>query len=115
MAAALSATAARVLSPRSSTSPRSTWCRSAGIPKNYWQSLKKNKEYFLLLLPTFFNETKISFIFVLCYLVLLMKIQWKSMRKLLLASPLLIALIIGLFYAYLDFTDQDADRVLSYE
>lgn len=84
-------------------------------PDNYWQSLKKNKEYFLLLLPTFFNETKISFIFMLCYFVLLMKIQWKSVRKFILAAPLLVVLLVGLFYAYLDFTDQDADRVLSYE
>lgn len=81
--------------------------------KTYWQNLRDNKVLVFLILPTFLNETKISFILFVCYFLLLMRVNWSLLRKIIVALPLILVCIAGLGYVYLDVTDQDADEVLS--
>lgn len=82
---------------------------------NYWRSLWKNRIYVFLLLPSFFNETKISFILLLLYFVLLMKVDRSMIRKTIIASPFLLVAFTGLGFVYLKVTNQEADVVMSYE
>ncbi|MCM1354843.1 MAG: hypothetical protein NC212_00385 [Staphylococcus sp.] len=80
---------------------------------NYWRGLADNKLYIFLLFPTFLNETKISFIFLLAYFLLLLKVEKKTLGKLFLALPLI---IIGMFvsgYVYLSVTGQTVEKVFS--
>ncbi|MCM1519893.1 MAG: hypothetical protein NC098_03830 [Lachnoclostridium sp.] len=84
-------------------------------PQNYFSSLWENKKYIFLLLPTFFNETKISFIFLILYFILLMRINFGMVKRILLMSPIIVILFLGLGYIYLSVTDQKADEVLSEE
>lgn len=82
-------------------------------PNHYILSLKRNYIYILLLLPTFLNETKSSFIFLFLYFILLMRIDRKIIIRIALLTPLLTALFMGLGYIYLNVTNQKADTVLS--
>lgn len=83
--------------------------------KGYFRNLWNNFILIFLLYPSFLNETKISFIFLLCYFLLLIKLDRTAVRKFAIAIPALFALLAILFPVYLDVTDQDADRVLSEE
>lgn len=83
--------------------------------KSYFHNLWNNFILVFLLYPSFLNETKISFIFLLCYFLLLMKLDRTAVRKFVVAIPALFAILAILFPIYLDVTDQDADRVLSEE
>lgn len=83
--------------------------------KSYWQNLRANKVLVFLFFPTFLNETKISFIFFACYFLLLLRIDWSLLRKLMLASPRIFVGVLGVGYVYLSVTDQEADYVLSYD
>lgn len=75
--------------------------------KNFIVNLKANKIYFILLLPTFFNETKISFIYILVYFALLFPIDKKYISRFIVMSPfLLAAMLIGVF-AYVQTTGND--------
>lgn len=82
---------------------------------SYGANLWKNRILIFLLYPSFLNETKISFIFLICYFLLLLKIDKTAVRKFLIAIPALIGVLAIVFPIYLDVTDQDADRVLSKE
>ena len=70
----------------------------------YFQNLMANKEYLLLLLPTFTNETKASFVFFLFFFVLLMHIDRKFVIRLILASPLFLAGVAGVIALYVFLT-----------
>lgn len=83
--------------------------------KGYFRNLWNNFILIFLLYPSFLNETKISFIFLFCYFLLLIKLDKAAVRKFIIAIPVLFAIIAILFPVYLDITDQDADRVLSEE
>lgn len=85
------------------------WDASKGYFRNLWD----NSILIFLLYPSFLNETKISFIFLLCYFLLLIKLDKAAVRKFIIAIPVLFAIIAILFPVYLDVTDQDADKVLS--
>lgn len=78
-------------------------------------SLRRNYLYFLLLLPTFFNETKASFLYLVAFFLLLLPLKIKMVKQLIWILPLMLVVISGLGILYLKVTDQDADRVLSYE
>jgi hypothetical protein len=78
---------------------------------NYWQSLKDNKLYIILLFPTMLNETKSSFVLLFFYFVMLYRFEWQKLGKLLMLIPLLIIASLGLGYAYLSATNQKADEV----
>lgn len=82
---------------------------------NYFGSLLKNWRYIVLLYPSFLNETKVSFIMLIAYFVLLIKFDRKLIIRMFIAIPLGIASFIGLGALYLNITNQDADKVLSDE
>lgn len=77
--------------------------------------MAKNKVYVFLLYPTFLNETKISFLFLLAYFLLLLKFEWKTVFKLLVSTPMIIVGMIGAGVAYLGITGQAMEAVFSEE
>ncbi len=82
---------------------------------HYLLSLRNNKDLIFLLYPTFLNETKVSFIFLGIYFLLLYRFEWQTIRKLLIALPITIVVFTGLFYLYLNLTNQNKDVVGSSE
>ncbi len=80
---------------------------------NYWVGIRDNKIYFILLLPTFLNETKISFIFLMAYFLLLLKVEWKTVFKVLVSIPLIIVGMVGAGLAYLTITQQSFEDVFT--
>lgn len=81
--------------------------------KNYFHNLWQNRVLVFLLYPSFLNETKISFIYLVVYFILLIQLNRTAIIKIALAVPILILLMFGVGSFYLDVTNQDADRLLS--
>ncbi|MDE6130471.1 MAG: hypothetical protein K2F74_02660, partial [Muribaculaceae bacterium] len=82
---------------------------------NAWKSIKENKEYLILLYPTFLNETKISFIYLMLYMLLLIKFDRTVWIKAVFLFPVFGMVMALLFSVYLDVTDQEGDEVLTWE
>jgi hypothetical protein len=80
---------------------------------NYIESLKKNWLYIFLLYPVFLNETKASFLYLAVYFLLLYKFEIKTVGKLLIAAPLIVAGVVGLYNIYLVATNQQDVDVAS--
>ncbi len=80
---------------------------------DYFGSLRRNWKYIFLLYPSFLNETKVSFILLAAYFVLLLKYDRKLMVRMTYILPLSVVVFIGLGSLYLNVTRQEADRVLS--
>lgn len=80
---------------------------------NYFASLRKNWKYIILLYPSFLNETKVSFILLAAYFVLLLKYDRKLMVRMTYILPLSMLVFWGVGSFYLNVTRQEADRVLS--
>ncbi len=80
---------------------------------NLGRSFAKNKENLILLYPTFLNETKVSFILLLIYIVFLFKVDRRMMMKIAVAIPIGIGVLIGLGALYFSATNQRSDEVLS--
>ena len=76
---------------------------------NYFAELMRNKQYILLLFPSFLNETKVSFVFLLCYFLLLVKIDAKVMIKMTFVAPLVLVLMIVVYNIYLSATGNKDD------
>lgn len=81
----------------------------------YLHSLMENKRYILLLYPSFLNETKVSFILLAAYFLLLVKFDRAFLIKTLYIVPLSIVGFIAVGNIYLNVTGQDADELLSYD
>lgn len=81
----------------------------------YWHSLRENWIYIFLLFPTFLNETKVSFILLLAYFVLLVKFDRTLVIRLIYIVPLCVVMIIGSFVAYIAATNQQVSTFLSAE
>lgn len=77
------------------------------------RSFAKNKENFILLFPTFLNETKVSFILLLIYFVMLFKLDRRMMMKIAISVPVGIGALIGVGALYFSATNQRAEQVLS--
>lgn len=77
--------------------------------KSYISNLLDNKWFVVLLFPTFLNETKISFILFLMYFVLLAPINWKTVKRIFLFSPLIFVGLLLLGWAYFAATNQDPE------
>ncbi len=79
-------------------------------PNNLFRSIMANKWLVILLLPTFLNETKISFILLLLYFVLLIPFNRTMVKRLLLMTPAaIVAAVLG-FYVYTAvLPDEDSD------
>ena len=58
-------------------------------PKHFMASIINNYKYVLLLLPTFFNETKISFVLLVLYFILLMPIDKRLFVRSLIVMPVM--------------------------
>ena len=76
-----------------------------------WQSFKANRRYFLLLYPTFLNETKISFFYLLIYIFLLLRFDRKFIKRLIVGLPLTVGLFVGLGYIYESVTNLSVTRL----
>jgi len=80
---------------------------------NFGRSLWVNRKYVLLLLPTFFNETKASFLLLICYFVLLIKFDRKAFIRLTIVVPVFFATLWGAVILYMNVTNQQTDEVFS--
>ncbi|MBR1543845.1 MAG: hypothetical protein IJ626_03000 [Muribaculaceae bacterium] len=69
-------------------------------PNQVLKSISNNMVYVLLLIPTFLNETKISFIFLVMFFLLLIPINLKMLIRLAGTIPVLIVLLWGGMTAY---------------
>ncbi|MDE6310284.1 MAG: hypothetical protein K2L96_00505 [Muribaculaceae bacterium] len=79
-----------------------------------WGSVRRHKWTIILLYPTFLNETKISFILLAAYCVLIFKPTKAMLIKMIYALPVAIAAMWGVGYLYLKATNQ-SDDVFTYE
>ena len=68
-----------------------------------------NKLLVFLLFPTFLNETKVSFVFCLCYFLLLIKIDAKFILKMVVAIPLVLVVLFLVYNIYLSATGNKDD------
>lgn len=84
-------------------------------PEHYLQSIVRNKWKFILLFPTMLNETKISFIFIAVYLILLYKPTLRQAGKLAMALPVIALFFVGIFKVYSLLTYHDDKDVASVE
>lgn len=82
---------------------------------HYFRNLKANLRYVILLYPSFLNETKASFVYVLLYFVLLMKYDKNMLLRMVYIVPLSIAALVLLFNIYCSVTNQDPAEVFSVE
>lgn len=80
---------------------------------HYFRSLKENLRYVILLYPSFLNETKASFLYILLYFVLLMKYDKTLLLKMIYIVPLSVAGLVLLFNVYCSITNQDPSEVFS--
>lgn len=81
--------------------------------KNLAKSLWKNRIYIILLFPTFLNETKISFILLLIYFLLLVPINKKLFIRILFVFPLIVIFMCGAILIYLSSTKVLMEDVFS--
>lgn len=77
--------------------------------KGYLANLGDNWILLLLLFPSFLNETKISFIFLILYFVMLIPFDRHLGRRLLVVTPLLFVLLAGSFLWYTTYVDLKGD------
>lgn len=82
---------------------------------NVFASLWEHKQFILLLFPTFLNETKVSFVYLAIYLLLLIPLDRKIFIRLTLAVPLMAALFYGSAVTYLVTTGNKAGDIFSLE
>lgn len=64
------------------------------------KSLWRNRKYLILMYPVMLNETKVSFVFLALYFVLLFRLKGKSVVKLIALLPVAVAGYIGLQAVY---------------
>ncbi len=76
---------------------------------DYFANLANNKDLLFLLIPTFLNETKISFLFLPFYFLLLMPIDRRFLVRMLFMAPITVAILFGVFWLYLNVTENDAE------
>lgn len=76
-------------------------------------SLWENKQYLVMLFPAFLNETKVSFVFLALYLLLLLPFDRKMFIRLTLAIPVMALLLYGAAVTYLVTTGNKAGDVFS--
>ena len=60
--------------------------------RDFAGSIIKNFKYVLLLTPTFFNETKISFVLLVIYFILLMPLDKRIYKRAIISLPILVVL-----------------------
>lgn len=78
-------------------------------PESYWLTILNNKWLIVLLFPTLLNETKISFILIALYFVLLLPLTRKSIIKLVFLFPIMCVGLYIMFNVYMSTTDSQFD------
>lgn len=78
---------------------------------NVYKSIYDNSWLVVLLFPTFLNETKVSFILLLMYFMLLFPINRQYLKRLLLVSPFMAILMGGAVWVYIETVDK-SDEML---
>jgi hypothetical protein len=81
--------------------------------KGYFKNLLNNWLLIFLLVPSFLNETKISFIYFALYFFFLIPMDRKFIKNLVAIIPLMIAGICGCVYMYIKATD--SEEILSWD
>lgn len=76
---------------------------------NYLRSLWNNRLYIFLMFPVFLNETKVSFVLIMVYFLVLIPFNFRSAGKMVIALPVAIVALIGLTFVYLWATDSQQD------
>lgn len=77
--------------------------------ENYLKSLWRNRLYVFLLFPVFLNETKVSFVFLAVYFIVLFPFHIRSVGKALIAGPFILLVAIAALSAYMAATDGHMD------
>ncbi|MCM1291759.1 MAG: hypothetical protein NC201_06380 [Prevotella sp.] len=81
---------------------------------SYFKNLIKNWSLLFLLLPTFMNETKISFIYFILYFIFLIPFNKKFLQRIVITIPLILLIGFGAIRLYLR-TTQTTDEMMSAE
>lgn len=76
--------------------------------KSYIVNIKENWVLILLLLPSFLNETKISFVYLMMYFFFLLPMDKKFIKRLLIFIPCIMVLFTIAGYFYLSMTNADS-------
>lgn len=85
-------------------------------PDNYLRSIWQNRRYVLLMYPILLNETKVSFILVALYFLLLYRANLRSLGKITVAAPflaLVFVLMYSLYSSVTTVTEDERDDVAS--
>lgn len=73
-------------------------------PERPWHSIRQHYYLILLLLPTLLNETKVSFVFMAMYILLLMPLGRKTFKRTLIAIPVALLAIYAGAVAFVSIT-----------
>lgn len=71
---------------------------------NFWASLWQKRRYILLMYPVFLNETKVSFVFLAIYFVLLFRGDARSMSKMVVGIPFAAIAFVLMYMLYMTAT-----------
>lgn len=80
----------------------------------YLINLRENAKYIFLLYPTLLNETKISFLFMVLYIMCLLEITRTYILRLILLIPVILCLLAGSLWIYINSTGSDKLLSLDY-
>lgn len=86
----------------------------------YLKSLWKNRMWIILMFPVFLNETKVSFVMLALYFLLLYKPEIRSVGKFMIALPFIGLAFVALYFVYIHASDQsersvaDSDFIMAY-
>lgn len=75
--------------------------------RSFAENIVANKVLLFLLLPSYLNETKVSFIFLLFYFILLNPIDKKFIKRLTWILPLVLVALAGALYLYYALVDNN--------
>lgn len=78
---------------------------------NFWQSLKANRKYVILLYPTFLNETKVSFIYFLLYFFFLLPFNRKFVARAAMLIPAAVIVLCGALWIYFSTAMYSSDQL----
>lgn len=77
--------------------------------ENYMKSLWRNRLYIFLLFPVFLNETKVSFVLLFVYFLLLYPFNIKSIGKIIIAGPIFAIIAVSTYLMYMWATGGEND------
>lgn len=90
-------------------------CKKWNFDEGWWVNLRRNKIYFLLLIPTFLNETKVSFIFVVAYFMLLFPLDRRYFLRALMVSPFVALIVAAGYIVYSNTAGKQFESIFTYE